>query len=220
MEFNPKVSQLGYVALETPDIEKAREYYGKMLSMTEVAKGHDGEYFLSLGYDHHNLVLKPAKQKALTCVGFQLRPGIELATFARDVNKFGLKAAVKSDSAPGVSELVEVEGPGGHTFQFYSEIETPSPGFKDCGVHPLRLGHVAIICSDARKLISFYQDFLGFWFTDAIGEFMNFMTCNRDHHVVNIVGTPENRLHHMAFELRDNASHLAAFARAAFGELF
>ena len=36
------------------------------------------------------------------------------------------------------------------------------------------------------------------------------MTCNRDHHVVNIVGIPESRVHHIAFELKDNSFHPAA----------
>ena len=41
-KFDPKVFQLGYVALGTPDIERAKQHYLRNLGMTEVAKDGDG----------------------------------------------------------------------------------------------------------------------------------------------------------------------------------
>ena len=167
-KFDPKVFQLGYVALETADIEKTKDHYLKTLGMTETAKGDDGAVYLSIGHSHHDLVLRPAKQKSLLHLGFHLKPHIAIADFAREVREYGLSATIKTDSQPGVAELVEVEGPGGNVFQFYSAIEAPTPGFKETGVPLLRLGHVAVISTDAEKLMKFYQDFLGFWYTDDI----------------------------------------------------
>ena len=132
------------------------------------------------------------------------------ADFAREVREYGLAATIKTDSQPGVAELVEVEGPGGNVFQFYSTVEAPTPGFKETGVSLLRLGHVAVISTEAEKLMKFYQEFLGCWYTDDIAGIANFFTCNRDHHVVNIVNAPESRVHHIAFELRGTAHHTAA----------
>ncbi len=217
-KFDPKVFQLGYVALGTPDIERTKEHYLQNLGMTEMARGDDGSAYLSIGYNHHDLVLLPAKQKSLLHLGFQLKPHIAVGDFAREAREFGLVATVKSDSQPGVAEVVEVEAPGGITIQFYSAIDAPAPGFKQTGASPLRLGHVAVISPDGDKLIRFFQDFLGFWFTDDIAGIANFLTCNRDHHVVNIVKAPESRVHHIAFELRDSSCHaLAADALRAAG---
>jgi hypothetical protein len=43
-------------------------------------------------------------------------------------------------------------------------------------------------------------------------------SCNRDHHVVNIVKAPESRVHHVAFELRESSCHaIAADALRASG---
>ena len=159
--------------------------------MTEVARGDDGSVYLSIGYNHHDLVLRPAKEKALLHVGFHLKPHISISDFARDAREFGLAATVKTDSQPGVAELVEVEAPGGVVIQFYNAITAPAPGFKQTGASPLRLGHVAIISPEGDKLIAFFQDFLGFVRTDDIAGIANFLTCNRDHHVVNIVKAPE-----------------------------
>ena len=87
----------------------------------------------------------------------------------------------------------------------------------------LRLGHVAVISTEAEKLMKFYQEFLGFWYTDDIAGIANFFTCNRDHHVVNIVNAPESRVHHIAFELRGTAHHTASadtLRKAGFNQLW
>jgi len=209
-KFDPKVFQLGYVALATPDIQWTKDHYLQNLGMTEVARGDDGSVYLSIGYNHHDLVLRPGKEKALLHVGFHLKPHIAVNDIARDARELGLTATVKTDSQLGVAEVVEVEAPGGVVIQFYSAMEAPAPGFKQGGASPLRLGHVAIISPEGDKLIAFFQDFLGFVRTDDIAGIANFLTCNRDHHVVNIVKAPESRVHHIAYELKESSQHGAA----------
>ena len=121
-KFDPKVFQLGYVALESADLERTKDHYLATLGMTETVKGDDGSVYLSIGHNHHDLVLRPAKQQSLLHLGFHLKPHIALADFAREVREYGLAATIKTDSQPGVAELVEVEGPGGNVFQFYSPL--------------------------------------------------------------------------------------------------
>lgn len=209
-KFDPKVFQLGYVALEAADVERTKDHYLANLGMTELAKGDDGSVYLSIGHYHHDLVLRPAEQKSLLHLGFQLKPHLTIADFARDVRAYGLPAHIKSDSQPGIADLVEVEAPGGNVFQFYTDIAAPAPGFKTSGVPVLRLGHVAVISHEAERLMAFYRDFLGFVKTDDIAGLANFFTCNRDHHVVNVVNVPQSRVHHIAFELRGTAHHAQA----------
>jgi len=209
--FAPKVFQLGYVALECPDFEKTKAHYAETIGMKQTDTGHDGEVYLSIGYEHHNIVLRKSEKKALAHLGFQLQPGTDLKALVRDFGDRGLSAQIKSDSQPGVAELVEVEAVPGVIFQLYPEIAAPAPGFKRTGVAPLRLGHVAVISSHGAKLKEFFGDVLGFWETDTIGGGLaTFMTCNRDHHVVNVLGVPDDRVHHIAFELKGNASHALA----------
>jgi len=126
------------------------------------------------------------------------------------VRELGLTATVKTDNQPGVAEVVEVEAPGGLVIEFYGAIAAPVPGFKQTGASPVRLGHVAIINPDGDKLIAFFRDFLGFVLTDDIAGIANFLTCNREHHVVNVVKAPASRVHHIAFELRDSSCHVIA----------
>lgn len=208
--FAPKVFQLGYLAMETTDFERSKAHFAETIGMTETDVGHDGESFLSVGYEHHNIVLRKAEQKALVHLGYQLKPGTDLRAFLKEARDYGVTGQIKSDSQPGIAELVEIEVPGGNIFQFYTDIAAPAPGFKKSGVAPLRLGHAAVISSEGEKLMKFYTDFLGFWFTDTIGGLANFFTCNRDHHVINVVAAPDDRVHHIAFQLKGNAAHAGA----------
>ena len=174
-KFDPKVFQLGYVALQTAEFARTKDHYVGTLGMTQTGTGDDDAAYLSLGYNSHDIVLKPADGKALLHLGYHLKPEIELKDFATDVERLGLAAQIKSDSQPGIARLVEVEGPGGNIFQFYSQMAAPAPGFAKSGVLPLRLGHVAVISQDAEKLMKFYEDFLGFWFTDDIAGIREFL---------------------------------------------
>jgi catechol-2,3-dioxygenase len=211
-KFDPKVFQLGYVGLGCPDIQRTLSHYVHNIGMTDIGKGREGEVYLSVGYEHHNIVLKEAAQKALLHLGFQLKPGIGLTDFAKELENYGVEGAVKSDSQPGIAKLIEVEA-AGSVLQFYSDIEAPAPGFKDGGVAPVRLGHVAVISPEAKKLRKFYEEFLGFWYTDEFEDIAIFLTCNRDHHVINLVDVPQSRVHHIAFQLKDNSSHPTACDR-------
>ena len=51
---------------------------------------------------------------------------------------------------------------------------------------------------------------LGFHTTDWFEDFVTFVTCNRDHHVLNVVAGPVATLHHLAFQLTDHAHQFRA----------
>lgn len=207
--FNPKTTSLGYVTLGAPDPMRTVEHYRDVIGLTE--KDRDGDTtYLSVGGAHHDIVIKKTDEKTFVHQGYQLRPDIVLEEFARELTDYGLRAEIRTDSQPGVPRLVEAEVPGGVTFQFYHEMETTLPPASPHGIAPLRLGHLAIITPEAEKLKKFYEDFLGFHYTDDIAKLAFFYTCNRDHHVVNVVGVPGSKIHHIAFELRDSSDHMRA----------
>ena len=63
-KFDPKVFQLGYVALATPDLARAKDHYLETIGLTETDEAR-GEVYLSVGYEHHNIVLRGADKKSL-----------------------------------------------------------------------------------------------------------------------------------------------------------
>lgn len=215
--FDPMVFELGYVALETADFAATREHYLEKIGMTETARD-GGVAYLSIGVRAHDIVLSPAQGKGLTHLGYAVKPWISLDEVETRLSAAGLSPQRKSDSQPGIAELIEVEVAEGHVVQLYATMDNPAPGFRQQGVQPLRLGHVAVMSPKGADIMRFYDQVLGFWHTDSFENKANFYTCNRDHHVINLVTAPDHKVHHIAFELTDNSAHSrAADALAARG---
>ena len=201
----PNVFRLAYVDFATPLLEKALEYYSGVVGMAETERDASSAY-LSLGLDHHNLALHGSDRPALSTIGLQAGSASDLDALAGKLGGMGLKPRFKSDARPGVAKLLEVADVGGHTFQVIAAMDAPAPGFRNEGIAPTRLGHVAVSSSDAPRVIAFLRDGLGFFPTDWFADLATFLTCNRDHHVMNVIAAPVATLHHLAFEL-DGRDH-------------
>jgi catechol 2,3-dioxygenase-like lactoylglutathione lyase family enzyme len=85
---------------------------------------------------------------------------------------------------------------------------TPSPLPEPVGgIAASKLGHVALVTLDPKAAATFYGSVLGFRVSDWIEDSFVFMRCGADHHSMNFARGTAQRLHHIAFELRD-ASHM------------
>ena len=57
---------------------------------------------------------------------------------------------------------------------------------------------------DLTTARSFYEEVLGFRWSDMVGDFFVFMRCNADHHAINLLQSDKRAgLFHVAFEARD-----------------
>lgn len=195
----PSVFRLAYVELATPSVERAREYYDGVLGATTVEQTGDAAY-LSLGLDHHNLALRRGERAGLNAMGLQVGPSVDLSDLERRIAAKGLAVARQSDPRPGVASLLDV-AVGGHHFHLMSEVQAAAPGFGGRGIDPTRLGHIAILTPDAPAVLGFLTELLGFSTTDWFEDFVTFVTCNRDHHVLNVIQAPFATMHHLAFQL-------------------
>jgi catechol-2,3-dioxygenase len=98
-KFDPKVFQLGYVALATPDLARAKDHYLETIGLTETDEAR-GEVYLSVGYEHHNIVLGRFQIEALVSregAGQLCKFGIE-----KDVERSDLAIANNDDIQSGV----------------------------------------------------------------------------------------------------------------------
>lgn len=200
----PNVFRLAYVDLATPSVDDARSYYDGMLGATTVERSTEAAY-LSLGLDHHNIALRQAERAGLAAIGLQVGPAVALADLQRRIEGLGLAVERRSDSRPGVASLLSV-AVGGHVFELLQDIAAAGPGFGGRGIDPFRVGHAAILTPDAPAVLGFLTDALGFSTTDWFEDFVTFVTCNRDHHVLNVIQAPFATLHHLAFQL-DGRDH-------------
>ena len=208
----PSVFRLAYVDLTTSSPDEAEAYYCGLLGASPVERTADCLY-LSLGLDHHNITVRHGREPGLTAVGLQVDPAIELPDLARRLGEAGFTARVQTNARPGVSGLLEVHA-GGHVFHLISSMAQPAPGFAASGIVPFKLGHVALLSPQTDEMLRLVKQ-LGFWETDWFEDFVTFLTCNRDHHVLNFIQAPVVAAHHVAFEMRGFEHHANAMERLA-----
>ena len=197
----PKTFRIVFCEFSSPRFEEELAYYTDLIGARKVLQSADGAAYLSLGLDHHNIVLRPGERAALLSTGLQLSAGTDVNRLAAECSRLGFATEMKKGARPGVAELLEVSV-AGHRFEFFSSMDMPAPGFSPQGIAPLRLGHVALITPEADVLVRFFQETLAFHVTDWFRDLATFLTCGREHHTMNIIAAPVTKLHHIAFELR------------------
>ncbi|MFC4022309.1 VOC family protein [Oceanobacillus longus] len=202
--------RLAYVDFLSKDPTNMVEYYTDTMGY-RITEEQDGITYLSNGYDHHNIVITPSDKQAIRSYGYQLDGKLSLEEVQEKFIASGIDSRIHEDAKPGVARFIELNDPAGNTIELFTEIDQPAVGFSGVGISPLKLGHVAFLANNYEETITFYKDVLGFTFTDKIGEsFANFLTCNTDHHVLNIIAADETRLHHIAFQVKDASHQYAA----------
>ena len=84
------------------------------------------------------------------------------------------------------------------------ESQSPSGVVPVSSPRPTKLGHVAAFSPSLEQIQGFYQDLLGFRWSDTIGDFFVFLRCNADHHAANFLESKKlSGMHHIAYEMRD-----------------
>lgn len=195
------VSKLGYVAIGTPDVDAQVEYYTDALGLALVERDGDKAY-LTTGFDHHCVVLeKTAEPAPRSRLGMQIRGSLDDAEKA--LAGGGISAEKVTDFEPGIAAALVIEEPGGTPIHLY---ESQKNSGEPCvlGIRPSKLGHVASYVTDIEEIQSFYEDVLGFRWSDTVGDFFIFMRCGPDHHAMNFMkSTIKQGTFHIAFEARD-----------------
>src|SRR5262249_6850344 len=95
--------------------------------------------------------------------------------------------------------------PKGTSVEIFSDYTFAKDDDSYTGVMPRKLGHVAFHTPDVAATVKFYCDVLGFKVSDWRSDFFAFLRCSRDHHTINLLQADNANIHHLAFELRDEA---------------
>ncbi len=208
------VVKLGYAYFATPDATKLQAYYENTLGITHV-ETVEKQAYLSTGLDHHNIVISQESESYLKTVGYQLNGEQSLKDVQKQLSNHFVSSEIQQDAVAGIPEILVLKDPEGYTLHLYNEMAFSKVGYKEVGIHPHKLGHIALGASDPNRMIQFYKEVLGFKFTDYIGDKAAFLTCNQDHHTLNISNIQKNVMHHIAFELHDASHHVESGDRLA-----
>ena len=197
------VSKLGYVEFQTPDLDRLVGYYTEALDFTEVDR-EAGQAFLTSSFDHHSVVLRRAADaQARTTVGWEIAE--EIGDAERRLREAGYAVERRSDIAPSTPDVLVLTEPlTGVTLHLYDQQARSGASAADGVLRPTKLGHVASFTPALAPMQAFYQDLLGFRWSDTIGDFFVFLRCNSDHHAANFMASAKfSGMHHVAYEMRD-----------------
>ncbi|MET4781540.1 VOC family protein [Glaciihabitans sp. UYNi722] len=200
------VSKIGYVGFETTDVDRMVDHYTNTLDFVLV-EGDSKRAFLTTSFDHHSMVIEKAPDaKARSFVGFQIQGDLDSAE--NGLKDKGYAVERRSDIGPATPDvLVVLEPMTGTPIHLYDEQSGSRVSAFDA-LTPTKLGHVAAFTPDLAPMQAFYQDLLGFKWSDTVSDFFVFMRCNSDHHAANFMASTKfSGMHHVAFETRDS-THL------------
>lgn len=195
------VGKLGFFEVRTRDVERVAEYYEHALAIPIVTREGSSAY-LSTGPDHHCVVIAEGEPDGRARLGFELGGSVEEA--AAGLAAADVRAERRSDPEPGIADALIIDEPLTGTPIVLYEHQATSGVTGSLGTRPSKLGHVASYVSDLAVAQGFYEDVLGFRWSDTIGDFFAFLRCNTDHHAINLMESQtKSGLFHVAFEMRD-----------------
>lgn len=197
-----RVAKIGYVGFQTPDVERLLAYYTDVLGFASVSHS-TSQAFLTTGTDHHCVVVDKAERSVgRTFVGYQIHGSLDDAQ--RRLAARGLVGERRTDIAPGTPDVLVLSEPGTGVPLHLFEEQASSGVAQTWDQRPNKLGHAAAFVPSIEVMQAFYQEALGFRWSDTIGDFFVFLRCNVDHHSANFMANPKARgLHHIAYEARD-----------------
>ncbi len=201
-----KVRRIGHAMFETSDLPRMIDYHTSVTGLALVGRDADHAFFAART-GHLAVELRRAAQARCAKLCFEIAPEEDFADVARRLTALGVKSQMKSDSAPGLGQVLAFEDPKGTAIELFKEWQSVGRGQDVTGIGVLKLGHIAFHVDDPKGVSDFYARVMGFKVSDWIDDFFVFMRCNADHHTVNFITGPHGTMHHVAFELRD-FSHL------------
>jgi catechol 2,3-dioxygenase-like lactoylglutathione lyase family enzyme len=196
------VKRLGHATLATPDIEKQADYWTAVMGLQVVHRSKDF-VLLATKLGEEAIALEASREPFLNRVAFQTAPDSDLGELADRLQKLGVNSERRTDITPGVREAIVFRDPKGTLIEIFATPHFHARDKSDLGIGTLKLGHVAYRVQDVQKIVSFYNDVLGFRTSDWIGDHFAFLRCGVDHHTVNFVHYDTPALHHIAFEVKD-----------------
>lgn len=198
-----QVRRLGHATFSTENMGREVEYWQHIMGFVVTDQTKD-RVIMSTKYGHEAIALVKGQPGWLQRLSFQVAPGSDLGELAGKLAEHGVKTDRASDITPGIAKALTFTDPKGTLIEIFADYKLQDDDARDPVIAPLKFGHIAYRVTDPKKITEFYIDVLGFRMSDWIGDHFSFLRCGPDHHTVNFARYKEERLHHIAFEMKDS----------------
>lgn len=227
------VRSLGYVFIDSTDIEAWRDYGTNILGLMEAPGMPDnGNLYLKVDERPFRFAIRKADTDGLALCGWELADEADFEAAKAELDAAGVdySAGSAEDCAErAVRELIRLQDPSGNVLELYwgasldyAKFISPQgiAGFETGFNGDMGFGHAVLPVSDREATHDFYKDLLGFGDSDYMhfhfnpdpkdpGQGLHFMHCsNPRHHSLALYEDPANmyaaaRCVHLMLEVHD-----------------
>ena len=158
-------TSLSHVALQTPDVEAAAQFYADAMGLAaepDRSDARDGRR-LGWGSGHDALELLPGAP-ALDHFGLEIADGGGHHGVGERLERQGVDVRQLDPRA----ETLLVHDPDGNAVHLHGRVSRAGEHAADPGRRPVRIQHVTLATADLEPMIEFYLT-LGFRLTDRMG---------------------------------------------------
>jgi catechol-2,3-dioxygenase len=198
-----KIKRLGYVAITVPDVDRVSRFYEEVVGL-EISERIDDVVYLRCNSDHRCLAIFPGKSRGLHHLGLEVFDKPALEAVRAQLSSLGVKVEPRTWSDPGTGDAVCVRDPNGNLIEVYEGIKKLDKPLQAREVRPLKFGHLTLMTPQMKESVDFYSTVLGFRVSDTVeGDLATWLRCDHDHHGIALLGAPEAKVNHYAFDLED-----------------
>ncbi len=190
------------MTFETPDVERQIDHYAQVVGLNVVGQ-EKNRAILATHLGEEVVVLERGSRQRCTALSLHIDATVDLSVAGRKLQNRGIKSEQRRNITPGLQNVLAFDDPNGTRVELFSEAKLLPRTEPKTGTAPIKLGHIAFMVRDAKEMVDFYTEVLGFRVSDWAGDFFAFLRCGPDHHTVNFLRGDEQRMHHFAFELKD-----------------
>jgi 2,3-dihydroxybiphenyl 1,2-dioxygenase len=206
-----QIDALGYVGIQTADLEQWATYGTRFLGMQLVGKSY-GTLALRMDDRKQRVIVHAGEGEGVSFYGWEVAGAAALEGLAAHLEKSGVSVVRGSRSLADerrVKDLIIFSDPIGNRLEAFHGAETAlepfKPGRSISGFRtgPLGMGHAVLTVERLDDVAPFYTDVLGFQLSDYI--LRPFKACffhvNPRHHSLAFIATGKNGIHHLMVEL-------------------
>jgi 3,4-dihydroxy-9,10-secoandrosta-1,3,5(10)-triene-9,17-dione 4,5-dioxygenase len=217
------IRSMGYARVASTDLDAWRQFGSKVLGLAEGRGTTEGNLYFRIDEVSARLVVFPADEDRLDCVGWELADHDALQGAREHLTKAGVdftEATAEELAERRVQEMIRFTDPFGNVFELFHGITYESrpvvtPYAARFVTGEQGMGHVVIPVDDDVEALRFYRDVLGFRLRDSMsmpGEFvgkepgskvwLRFLGVNPRHHSLAFLPMPNpSRCVHIMFEV-------------------
>lgn len=200
------IKALGYMVVGSDQGEGWSDFATRLLGMQRVDRGGGLQHF-RMDDRAQRLIVAPGAAPAI--IGWEVADAAALDALATRLDRHGVRVRHGHTAERAVRGLIAFDDPQGNRLEAFHGPERAAdpfrPGRPISGFRtgPLGMGHAVLHVTDARALLPFYTEVLGFRITDwgATPYPLYFFHVNPRHHSFAMVGSGRAGLHHFMVEL-------------------